>query len=89
MPDILHTVWDWGGYLGIVCKNCEHLAVLDDSKLPNMRDNMTLLRNLNLKCVACGASGKGATHWSMHLLADRQEAERFLTGFESYKRATL
>ena len=29
MPDTLHTVWDWGGYLGIVCKACKHLAVLD------------------------------------------------------------
>lgn len=90
MTDNLHTVWMSGELLGIVCKQCEHRAVLGPDRLPAIhRANMTRLRDLKLKCASCGASGKGADHWTMVMPADNEAAKRFLSGYDDAPQAEL
>ena len=87
MADNLHIVWMSGELLGIRCKQCDHRAVLDSTKLPGIhRSNMTLLRNLTLRCQSCG---KGPDHWSMVTPADHEDAKRFLSGYDDVTEATL
>ena len=88
--DSLHTVWENGGFLGLVCKACDHRAVLDRSAMPIIRwNNMTPLRSLTLRCGSCGASGKGSEHWTMFLPIDVEQARRFISGYDDVKHANI
>ena len=90
MTDSLHTVWESGGFLGIVCKACDHRAVLDSSAMPIIRwNNMTPLRRLTLRCGSCGASGKGQEYWTMYLPKDVEQARRFISGFDAVRHANI
>lgn len=49
MVDHLHTVWISGELLGILCKQCDHRAVLGpDPAASHHRANMTRLRDLKI-----------------------------------------
>jgi hypothetical protein len=75
ITDSLHTVWENGGFLGLVCKGCDHRAVVDRSAMPIIRwNNMTSLRSLTFRCGSCGASGKGPEHWTMFMPMDAEQA---------------
>jgi hypothetical protein len=90
MADSLHTVWENGGFLGIVCKACDHRAVLDHSTMPIIRwNNTTLLRSLTLRCGSCGASGKGQEYWAMYLPKDVEQARRFISGYDAVPQAKI
>ena len=90
MTDSLHTVWESGGFLGIVCKACDHRAVLDRSSMPIIRwKNMTPLRSLTLRCKFCGASGKGPEYWDMFLPVDEDQANRFVRGYDDVQHANI
>ena len=90
MTASLHTVWENGGFLGIVCKACDHRAVLDSSAMSIIRwNNMTPLRNLRLRCSSCGASGKGPEHWTMFLPLDVEQGQRFIRGYDDVQHANI
>src|SRR4051812_36085516 len=79
-----------GGLLGIRCLSCDHRAVLDAEALPVIqRGNMTPLYSLNLACRACDRKGSGKDHWGMCTPFDREEADRFMRGYDIGKPATL
>ena len=81
MPhDSLHTVSLAAGILGVHCNGCGHRAVLGAAELPNMHNNMTLLRSLKLKCKKCGLSGTAKKEFSLTIPHDEDEAEGFLQG---------
>jgi hypothetical protein len=90
MPHSLHSVWTYGGFLGIRCKGCDHRAVLDRERCPQIRNsNMTRLRDLTFKCAGCGVTGKGADLWAMALPMDHEQAKRFLSGYDDITQAEV
>ena len=85
-----HAVWLHGGFLGVRCLACDHRAVLHKDQHEFFRQgNMTELYSLKLKCQGCGASGKGKEFWEMCTPFDKEEAERFLRGYNIGKPVTL
>ena len=79
MPhDSLHTVFLAAEILGVHCNGCSHRAVLRATELPNMHNNMTLLRSLKLKCKNCGLSGTAKKQFTLSIPHDEDEAEAFL-----------
>ena len=84
MPhDSLHTVLLAAEILGVHCKGCGHRAVLRATKLPKMKNNMTLRRSLKLRCKNCGLSGTGKKQFSLSVPLDGDEVEAFLQGRKS------
>ena len=81
MPhDSLHTLFLAAKLLGVHCNGCGHRAILRAAELPNLNNNMTLLRSLKLRCKKCGLSGKGKKEFTLNIPRDEDEAEAFLQG---------
>ena len=81
MPhDSLHTVFLAAEILGVHCNGCGHRAVLRAAELPKMKDNMTLLRSLKLRCKNCGLHGTGKKQFTLSIPHDDDEAAAFLQG---------
>lgn len=78
--DSLHTLFLNAELLGVHCNGCSHRAVLRDTELPKMRDNMTLLRSLKLRCKNCKLRGTGKKEFTLSIPCDEDEAEAFLQG---------
>ena len=81
MPhDSLHTVFLAAEILGVHCNGCGHRAVLRAAELPKMKNNITLLRSLKLRCKNCALRGTGKKQFSLTIPHDEGEAEAFLQG---------
>ena len=81
MPhDSLHTLFLAAEILGVHCNGCGHRAVLRAVELPNMKNNMTLLRSLKLRCKNCGLRRRGKRKFTLSIPLDADEAEAFLQG---------
>jgi hypothetical protein len=81
MPhDSLHTLFLAAELLGVHCNGCGHRAVLRAAELPNLNNNMTLLRSLKLRCKKCGLSGTGKKQFTLSIPRDEDEAEALLQG---------
>ncbi len=81
MPhDSLHTVFLAAELLGVHCNGCGHRAMLKAADLPKLKDNMTLLRSLKLRCKKCGLSGTAKKQFSLTIPHEEDEAEAFLQG---------
>ena len=81
MPhDSLHTVFLAAEILGVHCNGCGHRAVLRAAELPNMKNNMTLLRSLKLRCKNCELRGTGKKQFTLSIPLNDDEAEAFLQG---------
>ena len=81
MPhDSLHVVFLAAEILGVHCNGCNHRADLRAGELPNMKNNMTLLRSLKLRCKNCGLHGAGRSKFTLTIPHDEDEAEAFLQG---------
>ena len=81
MPhDSLHSLFMAAELLGVHCNGCSHRAILRAAELPKMKNNMTLLRSLKLRCKNCGLRGTGKKQFSLSIPHDDDEAEAFLQG---------
>jgi hypothetical protein len=78
--DSLHTVFLIAEILGVHCNGCGHRAVLREAELPKMKNNMTLLRSLKLRCKNCALRGTGKNQFALSIPLDEDEAEAFLQG---------
>ena len=68
MPhDSLHTVFLAAKILGIHCNGCGHRAVLRAAELPKMKNNITLLRSLKLRCKNCALRGTGKKQFTLSM----------------------
>ena len=81
MPhDSLHTLFLAAEVLGVHCNGCSHRAVLRAAELPNLKNNMSLLRSLKLRCKSCGLHGTGKKKFTLSIPLDADEEEAFLQG---------
>lgn len=81
MPhDSLHIVFLAAEILGVHCNGCTHRAILRAAELPNMKNNMTLLRSLKLRCNNCGLHGTAKRQFTLSIPLDDGEVEAFLQG---------
>ena len=66
MPhDSLHKLFLAAEVLDIHCNGCSHRAVLRAAELPNMKNNMTMLRSLKLRCKNCELRGTGKKEFAL------------------------
>jgi hypothetical protein len=52
----------------------------EQPSFPNMKNNMTLLRSVKLRCKNCGLRGTGKKQFTLSIPLDDDEAEAFLQG---------
>jgi len=76
----LHTVFLAAEILGVHCNGCGHRAVLRAAELPNMKNNMTLLRSLKLRCKNCKLRGTGKKQFTLSIPLNDDETEAFSQG---------
>ena len=76
----LHNSFLAAEILAVHCNRCAHRAVLRAAELPKMRNNLTSLRSLKLRCTKCGLRGTGKSKFTLSIPDDEGEAEAFLQG---------
>jgi hypothetical protein len=69
----LHTVYCYGHPLGVVCRICDHRALLSVSRLGAYRGNMRAITDLRLKCTLCGSD-----RYTPVLFPNQAEVDAFL-----------
>lgn len=51
----LHTLYSCAVPLYVECRGCHHRAALTDKDLPFLQGNMTMLKDIKLRCRTCGS----------------------------------
>lgn len=51
----LHTVYCYGFDMGVICRICDHRALLSIERLGAYSGNMRQIVDLKLKCTQCGS----------------------------------
>ena len=69
----LHTVYCYGHDMGVICRICDHRALLSIERLGAYRGNMRQLVDLKLKCSQCGSD-----RYTPVLFATQEDVEAFL-----------
>lgn len=69
----LHTVYCYGYDMGVICRICDHRALLSIERLGAYRGNMRQVTELKLKCRQCGSD-----RYTPVIFADEAEVAGFL-----------
>ena len=69
----LHTVYCYGLDLGVICRICDHRALLSMERLGAYRGNMRQIVDLKLKCTQCGSD-----RYTPVIFAKQEEVDAFL-----------
>jgi hypothetical protein len=69
----LHTVFCYGHDMGVICRICDHRALLSIERLGAHRGNMRQITDLKLKCTQCGSD-----RYTPVIFAKEEEVAAFL-----------